>query len=164
MDDEDLYNYEPIPGEAPVTLAAVVSKGTTDGVLSNTVATRVEPTRQYAAPMPDLLAMFVFRLWKHPQWSTIRSAVRKGEPNARVWVEWLSWKMDNKLMMQIQSRYEGDPQAFIRQQRTLFETWPKDSQDGLARAVLYFQTKEERMLNTPPRAEDEPSKIIKVTR
>lgn len=124
----------------------------------------VQPQRQYAAPMPDLLAMFIFRLWKHPDWSKIRSVVRKGEPDARQWVEWSTWKMDSKLMTQIQSRYESDPQAFIRQQRALFETWPKESQDGLARAVLYFQTKEERMLNTPTKPEDEPSKIIKVTR
>lgn len=127
----------------------------------------VKPQPQYAAPMPDLLAMFVFRLWKHPQWSQIRSRVRKGEPDARVWVEWLKWPMTDKLMMTIQAKYEGNPQAFIRQQRTLFETWPRASQDGLARAVLYFQTQEERMLNTPVKPEDntdEPSKIIQVTR
>lgn len=119
--------------------------------------------RQYAAPSPDLLAMFIYRLWKHPQWSEIRSTVRSGEPEARKWVEWLSWKMSDKLAMTIQAKYESNPQAFIRQQRALFETWPKASQDGLARAVLYFQTKEERMLNTPVQQE-EPSPIIKATR
>lgn len=130
----------------------------------NLVLNTEPPKRQYAAPSPDLLAMFIFRLWKHPQWSEIRSMVRKGEPDARQWVEWLSWKMDNSLAATIEARYTANPQAFIRQQRALFETWPRESQDGLARAVLYFQTKEERMLNTPVKQEDEPSKIIKATR
>lgn len=118
----------------------------------------------YAAPEPALMAMFVFRLRKHPNWGlkqknalSIQRRIRESSIDAYKFVDLLSLKMSQDTERQIENAFKADSEAFIQQQFLIFNNWPVESKDAFARAVLSFEKQDPKLL-------EKPSLIIQVTR
>ena len=108
------------------------------------------PEYEDVHPDLDALACIVRAIRLHPMWQQdLRKKVLTGFKDAREAVDYLNWKMSEKMERRIQREYEADPEAFKNQQLFVLTNWHEDTRDALARAVIYLETKDPKVLETP---------------